>query len=322
MESFTDEVKALREVGLAHHGLIYALGIARALTNLKVSVILKVLKDLPSTDCSDAQLMQLSEVLSRGRIGEAKALIASFKRASSGELEGYRRSTQYDMLKDSIGKNAAFNEVFEVNGKAFARNPNTGEVLSAEEASLLLRKSQDAIAKVEAEERPGSDEFLAKRLQATVAVETSNLLGPDNCELVCDMCRLPIPEDDLLPLDSCGHLLHSACIFAHIMEQVQALTFPVTCPVPNCRVEISTLDLKERLSAEDLSLYEQNSFRYYVQQHTGDLQSCPAPDCDFVFSWSGEAPEFECPLCNKSYCLNCRAEWHPHLTCEQRRSAH
>jgi hypothetical protein len=314
-ESYEGEVNALKELGLTHTGLIYSLGIARAATNLKLAVLLRVLKDLPP-GTTDDQLTQLGAVLSRGKVGEAKALIASFKRGSS-EGVSLRVSTQHGMLQEFIAKHTAFTEVFEVNGRLFARNPHTGEVLSADQANLLLKQSQEAIAKVEAEKPGGTEDVLASRLQATMVVEYSNLLGPDNTELICDKCALPIPEDDLLPLDACGHLLHTACILQHIMTQVQAMIFPVTCPLSNCRLEISALDLQERLSADDLALYEQNSFRHFVQEHTGDLQSCPSPDCSYVFSWIGDGSEFECPLCCRSYCLTCKTDWHTDLTCQQ-----
>lgn len=312
---FVEEVKALQELGVTHTGLIYALGIARATTTLKLSIMLKVLRELPGAECSDVQIMQVSEALSRGKMGEAKALIAEFKAALSGETGEMCRSTQYDMLREVIGRNADFNEQFEANGKVFARNPSTGEVLSSEQAEILRRKSQEALQQVEQEERPKSVD--PNRLSRCFSDGPSFLLGPDNSELTCDICGQPIPEEDLLPLDSCGHLLHAACILDHIKFQVQSMIFPATCPLSNCRIEISTLDLQERLSPDDLALYEQNSFRYYVEKHTGDMLSCPTPDCSYVFSWSGESSEFRCPLCNKSYCLTCRTEWHTHLTCEQ-----
>lgn len=311
---FASEVKLLHEYGMTHTGLIYAIGSARAITNLKLSVLLKVLKDLREADLTDEQLMQLSAVLSRGKIGEAKALVSSFKVESPEKFAELRKSTQFDILKDCLEKNAAFTEVIEVKGKVLARNPNTGEVVSPSHAARVMRQSQEAIAKAESEKRPGSDDFLASRLQATVVVEYSNLLGPDDSEITCDVCKQPIPEDDLLPLDACGHLMHATCILNHILTQIN---FPLTCPYSNCLVEISTLDLVERLSPEDMSLYEQNSFNHYVQHHTGDMQSCPTPNCSFVFEWSGDGPEFNCPLCSKSYCLICRAGWHSGLTCEQ-----
>lgn len=314
---FISEVELLQDYGLTHTGLIYSIGIARAITKLKLSVLLKVLKDLREREYTDTQLMELSAVLSRGKVGEAKALIASFKASVPERLDGLRKSTQLDMLKDYIEKNAAFTEVVEVDGKVYARNPNTGEVLSASHAERLLKQSQEAIAKVESENRPEADDSLANKLQAKLVVEYSNLLGPDNCELTCDICRQPIPEDDLLPLDACGHLMHAACILEHILGQIRGMSFPVTCPAENCQVDISPLDLAERLSADELRLYEQNSFNHFVQQHTGDLISCLTPDCSFIFSWSGDGPEFLCPMCTKTYCLSCKSPWHAGLSCEQ-----
>jgi len=316
-ETFVSEVKLLQELGFKNVGLVYSIGIARATTNLKLSILLKVVKDLNEADYTEEQLMLLSSILSKGKVGEARALIASFKDKQQDQVEELRRNSQSELVKDLIEKNAAFTEEIEIDGKVFAKNPNTGEVLSPENAAKLLKQSQEALALVELEKRPRTDDFLASRLQATVVVEYSNLLGPDDCELVCDICKLPIPEDDLLPLDKCGHLLHSACILNNIMEQITTLKFPVSCPLSNCLDEISMLDLRERLSREQMDLFEKNTFELYIQQIGDGLTCCPNLQCRFVFDWSGEGPEFICPLCSMHYCLKCKVDWHKGLTCEQ-----
>lgn len=45
---------------------------------------------------------------------------------------------------------------------------------------------------------------------------------------------------------------------------------------------------------------------------------CPAPNCRYAYI----NPEilhskFDCPLCEKNFCLECRVEYHKGLTCEE-----
>ena len=51
-----------------------------------------------------------------------------------------------------------------------------------------------------------------------------------------------------------------------------------------------------------------------------DMYWCPGKDCKFAFAYDRQANEpngFFCPHCNKTYCLDCRVEFHNGLTCEE-----
>jgi hypothetical protein len=298
-DSFEEEVASLEALGLTHVGVVYALGSARAKTGLHLRVLAKVFKDLPVAECTDELLIQVCSVIRTGKVGEAKKLIAGFLQQLPSEESG--RYTQVSVDPEAVKTSSEELAVY--------RPQDYIPVVS------LYDDAAECPAPAVNYEEIKSEEVLAGLLEATVVTEFSNLLGPDNSDVTCYICSLPISEDDLLPLDSCGHLLHSACILEYIKSQVSSMSFPVNCPLPDCHVEISPLDLKERLDSESLLAYEQGSFNHYVQLGSSDLLSCPTQGCSYVFSWTGEGPEFECPMCAKSYCLSCKTFWHKNLTC-------
>jgi hypothetical protein len=299
--AFEDEVACLKELGLTHTGVVYALGCARTITGLQLRVLAKVLKDLPVAEYTDEQLMHVSSVISTGKVGEAKQLITGLLLQLPSEESGRYSHNSVDL-------------------KAVKTSSRQHEVYQPQDYIPAVSLYEDAVNSPSAAvnyEEIKSEDALAGLLDATVVTEFSNLLGPDDSDITCYICTLPISEDDLLPLDSCGHLLHSACTLEYIKSQVRSMSFPVNCPLPDCHVEIGPLDLKERLDSESLMAYEQGSFTHYVQLGSSDLLSCPTQGCGYVFSWTGEGPEFECPMCTKDYCLTCKTFWHKKMTCAQ-----
>mgnify|MGYP002631661623 CR=1 FL=1 len=44
-----------------------------------------------------------------------------------------------------------------------------------------------------------------------------------------------------------------------------------------------------------------------------DMSWCPTPGCTYAFV--KDQSRFDCPLCFKAYCLDCRVEFHKDKTC-------
>jgi ariadne-1 len=63
--------------------------------------------------------------------------------------------------------------------------------------------------------------------------------------------------------------------------------------------------------------FEEYSFNSFVQTHAADVSCCPTPDCKYVFVGSDESPHFLCPICERTFCLNCRCEFHDGVSCEE-----
>ena len=56
---------------------------------------------------------------------------------------------------------------------------------------------------------------------------------------------------------------------------------------------------------------------YYIMQHPEDVSCCPTPGCNYVFIYEDGDDYYECPICEKEYCLICKTDWHKDKTCEE-----
>lgn len=54
----------------------------------------------------------------------------------------------------------------------------------------------------------------------------------------------------------------------------------------------------------------------FIQRNPNKVSCCPTPDCKYVFAPDQDDTHFICPCCLKSYCLDCKSEWHQGLSCE------
>lgn len=89
------------------------------------------------------------------------------------------------------------------------------------------------------------------------------------------------------------------------------------CPEDKCGKEIHSKDLNELLDQEAQSKFVNNSFSHYVSHHQDEISHCPTPDCQNVFIYDDDDPNFTCEVCNKNYCLNCRVDFHKGMSCEE-----
>ncbi|CAG9315338.1 unnamed protein product [Blepharisma stoltei] len=132
----------------------------------------------------------------------------------------------------------------------------------------------------------------------------------------CPICLEEIPDEESIPLEQCGHNFHQLCMYKYLETKVEARQFPILCPLDTCKIEIDMYDLKERLGPYLYQLYEDYTFKEYVQNHQDECTCCPTADCTYVFIPDSNT-EFSCPVCTKHYCLRCRCIFHQNLTCEE-----
>ena len=54
----------------------------------------------------------------------------------------------------------------------------------------------------------------------------------------------------------------------------------------------------------------------YIAKSNGLVRYCPiTPGCTFYFEYDGSQTEFNCPRCNKSYCIECKIPFHKGMLC-------
>ncbi|CAD8106469.1 unnamed protein product [Paramecium primaurelia] len=136
----------------------------------------------------------------------------------------------------------------------------------------------------------------------------------ENIEIKCSIC-LDVIEYSQIIILKCSHQFHQMCINQHCLTQIQQRSFPINCPILECKQSIVYTDLKDILDDQDIQKYQQFTFKYYVETHNDEYSWCPTPDCQYVFI-AGDI-YFSCPVCLKTYCLSCKAEYHHNLTCAE-----
>ncbi len=144
-------------------------------------------------------------------------------------------------------------------------------------------------------------------------------LPPQPQPLNCEICLMELDLEDAVPLEFCGHLFHNECISKHISVQIADGNLQPDCPT--CRLPLTLEDVNMRSSDKDQSRYERLSLSQFLATHQDGYKHCMTPDCVYAFAYEGES-DFQCPMCNKHYCLKCMTEFHPQFTCEEYRNAH
>ncbi len=168
-------------------------------------------------------------------------------------------------------------------------------------------KSLELIKKLQEEEKKELEEVRRKR-------DSENL---DKAE--CKICMDRIEPTEYNPLEPCGHLFHMKCLRKYVETQMDARTFPILCPLPECKSDIDTTYIKELLEEDTFKLFDQYSFKSFVEGKTDEYSCCPTPDCSYVFVWLSkeDSNDFTCPKCKKRYCLNCKCLFHKGMTCKE-----
>lgn len=144
----------------------------------------------------------------------------------------------------------------------------------------------------------------------------------DNKDNDCKIClgNLMFSENmEVWGLKNCGHCFHKECLSMHIKNEIDHSKIPIQCPHENCKLDILHEDLFENCERDDLEKYEKFAFNKFVEINSENTAWCPTAGCSFVFEFNRNSPnnDFNCPLCAKSYCLNCKTTCHKGMTCAE-----
>jgi len=135
----------------------------------------------------------------------------------------------------------------------------------------------------------------------------------------CPICIENLLSKDTLGLKNCIHVYHIECLETQIAQNIKDRRFPIRCPIPACRKEISFGDIMNSLQkrSELQQDYYQHSLKFCLESNPEEFLNCPTPDCDYAFLFDPAGPRFDCPKCKKSYCVPCKTNWHFKQRCEE-----
>ena len=141
----------------------------------------------------------------------------------------------------------------------------------------------------------------------------------------CILCAEDYDENDFMnPLIiECKKHVHGTCFVKYIEEELNNNRFPIKCPLcaGNERHEINYKTIVDSLllnDKDDLAAKLENiSLNHLAENNPDEITFCPTAGCNYMCSYDKNEFHLECPMCNKSYCLQCKTEWHKDMTCQE-----
>jgi len=134
---------------------------------------------------------------------------------------------------------------------------------------------------------------------------------------VCWICGGNLRTINQSKIQGCGHSFHENCLKGYLQNEVNKKSYPICCPLNGCKREIEPLVVQGKLDSEHAKKYWDIAFAKNLKKPEVPYSWCPTQGCKYFYI----APKpllmmFRCPLCQKHYCLNCRAEYHRGQTCD------
>ncbi|TNV85133.1 hypothetical protein FGO68_gene4724 [Halteria grandinella] len=141
------------------------------------------------------------------------------------------------------------------------------------------------------------------------------ILGP------CTVCLEEMTPDTVFMLSNCEHMYHRDCIKGFLKNSVNESRCPITCPEPKCKRELGSQDFMGNLESKEIEKYYQYSFLQALIRQD-DISWCPTANCDYAFVYvkGRDNKDFTCTKCHKNYCLDCRADFHKGISCQEYKS--
>lgn len=328
LNDYTEDLTLIENYShkLSPQGL-YIAGLAKAKSNEPLKNILKILAFIQSkydsNKLNDTNKAIIEFNIYQGKIEKATEQLKKLQKATV-EDEGPKpvQTMRHQPIQNpgdgsyirpappseanKNGQSLSLGQVAEIEQKLL----DVIQILKLEEQEdLLRRRKQQEQKRLEAERE-------AKEAKQRELNELEEKKKKEET-MKCGLCKDLIPEDELRPLDACGHLHHKDCINNELDTAIYTQKFPLICPSPNCKVEMTHIDIKERLTKDQYKAYEDQSFKFYLSQNAQDLCSCPTAHCRNMFELDTDAGYYKCPMCIKEYCLHCRTDYHNGFSCDQ-----
>ena len=138
------------------------------------------------------------------------------------------------------------------------------------------------------------------------------------CEICYDGLFTGGADSEVIVLEGCENIYHVECVKEYVLTQIDSAAFPITCPNHRCRKEISHADMQNLLTKAEYQRFTTFEWKWTRDQIPG-MKECPNPECNYYFVDESDQvqKEFDCTVCKKKWCLECRGPVHDNYTCEE-----
>ena len=140
----------------------------------------------------------------------------------------------------------------------------------------------------------------------------------------CIFCTEDFEENGIInPQLDCKKYVHGKCFIDYITNELNNNHFPIRCPLClnddkheiNFKIILDCLLLNDK---DDLAVKLENiSLNHLAESNIDVVTFCPTPGCNYMCFYDKNEFHLNCPLCKRSYCLQCKTEWHKDKTCEE-----
>lgn len=135
-------------------------------------------------------------------------------------------------------------------------------------------------------------------------------------KISCDVC-LDDDVNDIAQIAGCGHIACTECVRALFMTKTEA-KFPLECFKHGCEQKISSKQVYEMLSQEELSEVLRDSILHHFRRHPKEFSRCPGAYC---IQWYHRTEVRDrprrCNACLTLFCAHCDIEYHLGESCAQ-----
>ncbi|KAH3746125.1 E3 ubiquitin-protein ligase RNF19A [Pelomyxa schiedti] len=133
---------------------------------------------------------------------------------------------------------------------------------------------------------------------------------------MCPICFSEVPLAQMYVLDLCFHRFCLACIRDYMNTNITEGATALKCPEPSCTCHITPSEVKQLMDRSTYLKYEDFSLKAALAA-IPDVRWCPKANCGNAMIISGGLSA-KClnPKCRFMFCIKCRDEWHPDISCE------
>ncbi|XP_035244055.1 ranBP-type and C3HC4-type zinc finger-containing protein 1 [Anguilla anguilla] len=182
--------------------------------------------------------------------------------------------------------------------------PDEEEVLRIKQEEFALMQYQQAL-----------EDQRQKNFQNLLQTDEHSLV-PNDTELECPVCFIPILPGEGAILRECLHTFCRDCLKGTITNSMDA---EVTCPFGDdtysCDCKLQDREIRSVLSPEEYQKFLELRLSI-AETRSENSFHCKTPNCQGWCIYEDEVNEFVCQLCNKTNCILCKAI-HDGMNCKE-----